>query len=335
MSRADGHGSRRGLALRSRRAGAIAGGARIAWTVATLVVVQTMVCGLAVLPVLALWGPLVVWTAGDPVAQVVAASFAVIPSYVLFALALMFGSAAATRVTGWRTRPGANLRLADLEWPLLDWVRYMVAIHIVRLFAGTLFRGTPIWSAYLRLNGARVGRRVYVNSLGVSDHNLLEFGDDVVIGGDVHLSGHTVEGGFVKTATVRLGDRVTIGLGSVIGIGVTVGSDVQIGALSLVPKHGDPRRGLHLRGGAGAAPRHRGRGTGCADTRLISSFNSLTPLAGTPCSTDSAWPRSRRNPAAPLSASPTAGGSGAPGPVDDTPITHRARSGRDLPGTVS
>ena len=239
MSQADGHDSlpRNGRAPRSRRARAIVGGARIAWTVATLVVVQTIVCGLAVLPVLALWGPLVAWTAGDPVAQVVTASFAVIPSYVLFAVALMFGSAAATRVTGWRTRPSANLRLADLDWPLLDWVRYMVAIHIVRLFAGTLFRGTPIWSAYLRLNGARVGRRVYVNSLGVSDHNLLEFGDDVVIGGDVHLSGHTVEGGFMKTAPVRLRDRVTVGLGSVIGIGVTVGSDVQIGALSLVPKH--------------------------------------------------------------------------------------------------
>ena len=54
------------------------------------------------------------------------------------------------------------MRLADLDWPLLNWVRYMVAIHIVRLFAGTLFRGKPIWSAYLGLNGARVGRRVYV-----------------------------------------------------------------------------------------------------------------------------------------------------------------------------
>ena len=192
---------------------------------------------LAVLPVLVLWGPLIAWAAGDPVAQVVAASFAVIPSYVLFAVALMFASAAATRVTGWRTRPDATMRLADVEWPLLDWVRYMVAIHVVRLFAGTLFRGTPVWSAYLRLNGARVGRRVYVNSLGVSDHNLLEFGDDVVIGGDVHLSGHTVEGGYVKTARVRLHDRVTVGLGTVVGIGVTVGSDVQIGALSLVPKH--------------------------------------------------------------------------------------------------
>ena len=222
---------------RARRSGAFAARARIAWAVATLVIVQSIVCGLAVLPVLGLWGPLFARTADDPAARVVAVSFAVIPSYVLFALALMFASAMATRVTGWRTRPDAAIRLADLDWPLLDWVRYMVAIHVVRLFAGTLFRGTPIWSAYLRLNGARVGRRVYVNTLGVSDHNLLEFGDDVVIGGDVHLSGHTVEGGFVKTARVRLGDRVTVGLGTAVGIGVTVGSDVQIGAMSLVPKN--------------------------------------------------------------------------------------------------
>ena len=226
-----------GRAPRSRRTRTIAGSARIVWTVATLVVVQSIVCGLAVLPVAAVWEPLIAWTAGDPIAQAVALSFAVVPSYALFAIVLMFGSAAATRVTGWRTQPNAHMRLADLDWPLLSWVRYMVAIHIVRLFAGTLFRGTPIWSAYLRLNGARVGRRVYVNSLAVSDHNLLEFGDDVVIGGDVHLSGHTVEGGFVKTAPVRLGNHVTVGLGSVIGIGVTIGSDVQVGALSLVPKH--------------------------------------------------------------------------------------------------
>ena len=224
-------------AARPRGVGTAAGSARFAWTVVTLVVVQGIVCGLAVLPVMAVWRPLFAWTAGDPVVRVVAASFAVVPSYALFAIALMFGSALATRVTGWRTRPNVDMRLADLDWPLLDWVRYMVAIHIVRLFAGNLFRGTPIWSAYLRLNGARVGRRVYVNSLAVSDHNLLDFGDDVVIGGDVHLSGHTVEHGFVKTAPVRLGDHASIGLGSLISIGVTIGPRVQIGALSLVPKH--------------------------------------------------------------------------------------------------
>jgi acetyltransferase-like isoleucine patch superfamily enzyme len=78
---------------------------------------------------------------------------------------------------------------------------------------------------------------VYINSLALSDYNLLNFGDDVVIGADVHISGHTVEGGMVKTGTVRLGHNVTIGVGSIVDIDVEVGSHCQIGALSLVPKH--------------------------------------------------------------------------------------------------
>ena len=119
----------------------------------------------------------------------------------------------------------------------MRWARYMVASHMVRVLAGGMFRGSPIWTAYLRLNGAKIGKGVYVNSLFVSDHNLLEFGDDVVIGSEVHLSGHTVEGGVVKTGRVRLGRQVTIGLGTVIDIGVTIGDSCQVGALSLVPKH--------------------------------------------------------------------------------------------------
>ena len=88
----------------------------------------------------------------------------------------------------------------------------------------------------MRLAGARLGQRVYVNSLAVSDYNLLECGDDVVIGGSAHVAGHTVEQGVVKTARVRLGDRVTIGIGSVIEIGVEIGPDAQVGAMSFVPK---------------------------------------------------------------------------------------------------
>ena len=143
----------------------------------------------------------------------------------------------ATKLMGWRTPARSEMRIADLDWPLLDWVRYMVAIHIVRFFAGTLFRGSPLWTAYLRLNGARLGRRVYINSLAISDHSQLVFGDDLVIGADVHISGHTVECGLVKTGPVCLGDRVTIGLGTVVNIDVEAGDDCQIGALSLVPKH--------------------------------------------------------------------------------------------------
>ena len=112
-----------------------------------------------------------------------------------------------------------------------------VAREQVRVLVGTFFRASPLWTLYMRWNGARIGRGVYINSLSISDHNMLEFGDGVVIGESVHLSGHTVEGGVVKTGQVRLGRFVTVGLGSMVGIGVDAGEKCQIGALSVVPKH--------------------------------------------------------------------------------------------------
>ena len=209
---------------------------RVGCTAAAILVVETAVCGLAALAPIAAWNMVDLQTV-TPSARIVLYSFLAVPSYVAFAVGLMIFSPLATWLTRARTRPDLALRLADCDWPVMAWVRYVVAIHIVRLFAGSLFRGSPMWTAYLRLNGARMGRRVYVNTLTISDHNLLEFGDDVVIGGDVHLSGHIIEGGVLKTAPVRLGRGVTVGLGSVIHIGVNAEADSQIGALSLVPKH--------------------------------------------------------------------------------------------------
>lgn len=209
---------------------------RLASTAIAILVVETFVCGVAMVPAAAMW-QIAGWIPPALVPWLVVRSVVLVPCYVVFALTLMVVSPLATWLTGARTTPNLELRIADMDWRLMRWARYMVAIHVVRVFAGTLFRGSPIWTAYLRLNGARVGRGVYVNTLFISDHNLLDFGDGVVIGSEVHISGHTVERGIVKTAPVTLGDHVTVGLGSVVEIGVTVGSDSQIGALSFVPKH--------------------------------------------------------------------------------------------------
>jgi acetyltransferase-like isoleucine patch superfamily enzyme len=217
---------------------------RIAWTVVTILVVQGFVCGAALLPVVLICSLVLDVTESSGVVRALVLSAIAVPSYALFALLLMVVSGVSARALNWRTPPNAQMRIADLEWPLLQWARSMVATHIVRFFAGALFRGSPLWTAYLRLAGARFGRRVYVNSLAVTDYNLLEFGDDVVIGDGVHLSGHTVEGGVVKTAPLRLGSHVTIGLASVVEIGVEVGDGCQVGALSFVPKY------ARLEGGA-------------------------------------------------------------------------------------
>lgn len=211
--------------------------ARIAWTLATLVLVEGVVCGLSVMPVLVMWSWVSALAGSNQIVRLAILSAAIAPSYMLFAVCLMIISPAAIRLTGWRTPDRAEMRIVEMEWPLLNWFRYLAAIHLVRLVAGTLFRGSPIWTAHVRLHGARLGRRVYINSLYLSDYNLLDFGDDVVVGAAAHISGHTVERGVVKTAPIQLAHNVTVGLGSVIEIGVSVGPDCEIGALSFVPKH--------------------------------------------------------------------------------------------------
>ena len=210
---------------------------RIGATAVSIVLLQTIVCGLAVLPAALLWAAVARWAAPTGGVWIGLASIGLVPSYAVFAVCLMVVSALATRIAGLRTPADVEMRIADAEWRLMRWVHYVAAIHVVRVLAGLLFRGSPVWTAYLRLNGARIGRHVYVNTLSISDHNLLELGDDVVIGADVHLSGHTVEAGVVKTARVRLGRGVTIGIGTTIGIDVDIGAGSQVGALSLVPKH--------------------------------------------------------------------------------------------------
>lgn len=214
------------------RAAAIA---RIVWVAVSAMTVESLVFAFSVLPAALFW-ELFDWSYPNDVAEIVVRSVAFLPTYLIFAFCLMVLSAWSTRMTGWRTPVDAEMAIAELGWPLLDWARYMTSVHVVRLFAGAVFRATPLWTFYLRLNGARLGRGVFVNSLAVNDHNLLEFEDYVVIGDDVHLSGHTVERGVVKTARVHLGRNVTIGLGSVVGIGVVAGDNAQVGALSLVPK---------------------------------------------------------------------------------------------------
>ena len=216
----------------------LAKSARVAWTVASIFAVESLVFGLSGLPAFLFWTWALSWaTPPWPLVRPLVLAVSLVPAYLVFATTLVVLSAASTRILGWRTSPGGHWRLADLEWGLLNWSRYMISTHVVRVLVGTFFRSSPLWTWYMKLNGAKIGSGVYINSLSISDHNLLEMGDGVVIGEGVHLSGHTVEGGVVKTGYVRLGRGVTVGLGSMVGIGVEAGDRCQIGALSVVPKN--------------------------------------------------------------------------------------------------
>jgi acetyltransferase-like isoleucine patch superfamily enzyme len=211
---------------------------RVIWTVFTIFVVESLVFGLSSLPAFLFWTWALSWaTPPWPLVRPLILAMSLVPAYLVFATTLVVLSALSMRVLGWRTAPDGAWRIADLDWALMNWSRYMISTHVVRILVGTFFRSSPLWTWYLKLNGAQIGRGVYVNSLSISDHNMLVMGDGVVIGESVHMSGHTVEGGIVKTGYVRLGRGVTVGLGSMVGIGVEAGDRCQIGALSVVPKN--------------------------------------------------------------------------------------------------
>ncbi|MEO0432736.1 MAG: acyl transferase [Cyanobacteria bacterium J06656_5] len=92
----------------------------------------------------------------------------------------------------------------------------------------TLLRLVPgLFSAWLRLWGAQVGKRVYwTPGLEIADRGLLFVGDDVVFGHQVGLSSHIIKPRrdnlmlYVKPITI--GDGSFIGAGSYLGPGATV-----------------------------------------------------------------------------------------------------------------
>ena len=168
------------------------------WTVVSIFVVETLVFGLSVLPAFTFWSWSMEWVPNPWILRPAVVAMSLVPAYLVFAFALIGLSALSTKVCGWRTAPNGAWKLRDLEWPLLDWSRYMISTHVVRVLVGTFFRASFMWTLYMRWNGARIGRGVHINSLSISDHNMLEFGDGVVIGENVHLSGHTVKAGWSR-----------------------------------------------------------------------------------------------------------------------------------------
>lgn len=210
---------------------------RVAVTIVWLLATETLVLGLAAWPVLVAWSHLLCAVDGSTPLQLLVLALAVLPSVGVVSVLVLGLSALAARLMRWRTPPHAAFDLRRREWPLLRWVCYASCTHVAAVLGGTWLRATPVWIWYLRANGAHVGHNVHVNSLKLSDHNLLTLCDGAVIGADVHLAGHTVERGMVITAPVYVGPGAVIGVESVVGIDVEIGAHAHVGALSFVPKH--------------------------------------------------------------------------------------------------
>jgi acetyltransferase-like isoleucine patch superfamily enzyme len=174
------------------------------------------------------------FTAAMPlVCQVAGTAFAISAGYFLYGLTIIFVIGLFRLITFAAEKEGVAPYFSIHGF---RWANYNSLILTVRFTFMDFFRLTPFNVLFYRLMGAKIGRGVQINTKVMADVCLLEIGDNSVIGGDVTLICHSIEGNKLIIMPVRIGKNVTIGLMSVILPGVTIGDGAIIAAGSVVPK---------------------------------------------------------------------------------------------------
>ncbi|WP_294306184.1 hypothetical protein [uncultured Sphingomonas sp.] len=124
-------------------------------------------------------------------------------------------------------------------WSTFVWRTELVTATYENLAVANLLeplRGTPWIGLYLRLMGAKVGKRCYIDTTDLTEHDLVTIGDDVALNDYAGLQTHLFEDRVMKVGAIKVGDRATIGSLAIVLYDAEVGADAQLGDLSVVMK---------------------------------------------------------------------------------------------------
>ncbi len=190
--------------------------------------------GLSCLPGVFLIWSFFGWSVQDPLwFRVVGVSLLIGAGFFLYGLTLILLVPLVRWIFCLKSPPGRH-SLYSLN--AIRWSAYNALILLVRFTFMNFLKPTPLLNFFYRRMGARIGRRVYINTSIVADCNLLEIGDHTVIGGEATVIAHSGEGEELIVEPVKIGRRVTIGLNAIVMPGVTIGDGAIIAANSVVPK---------------------------------------------------------------------------------------------------
>jgi len=115
----------------------------------------------------------------------------------------------------------------------VPYLRFWLVKTLIRADPLAFFRGSPVYSLYLRALGARIGGRVVILSPGVPVcTDILTIGDDTVIRRNCLFTGYRADGGIIRTGPVTIGRRALIGEHTLLDIGTGVGNGSQLGHTS-------------------------------------------------------------------------------------------------------
>ncbi|WP_222536485.1 Pls/PosA family non-ribosomal peptide synthetase [Pedobacter polysacchareus] len=97
-------------------------------------------------------------------------------------------------------------------------------------------KGTPFLPMVLSLFGVKFGKRVWLNTTDITEHDMVSIGDDTALNEDCGPQTHLFEDRVMKVGSVKIGARCSIGSRSIILYDSEIGDDVKLEPLSLVMK---------------------------------------------------------------------------------------------------
>jgi non-ribosomal peptide synthetase-like protein len=96
--------------------------------------------------------------------------------------------------------------------------------------------GTPLLGPLLRLFGARIGRRTFIDTTHLTEFDLVSIGDDAAIGAGASLQTHLFEDRVMKMSELTVEPGASVGARSVVLYDAVVAERCAVGSLSLVMK---------------------------------------------------------------------------------------------------
>ena len=147
----------------------------------------------------------------------------------------------------------ATLFVVALKWVLMGtyrpgeqplWSRFvwrtelLTALHenLADPILTHMLTRTPFVCAFFRLLGAKIGRRVFMNTTCLTEFDLVSIGDDVALNLDATAQTHLFEDRVMKMSRIEIGDRCTVGELSLVLYDTTMEPDSALGDLSLLMK---------------------------------------------------------------------------------------------------
>ena len=147
---------------------------------------------------------------------------------IALAVAFFFGWSALSIVGKW-VLVG---RWKTESFPLwgVRYYRFWVVMTLTRSAPVVLFKGSPLYSLYLTLLGARLGHNVVIECRSVPVcTDLIAIGDNTILRKDSTVLGYRAEAGYIHTGPVDIGRNCHVGEGSVLDIHTAMGNQSQLG----------------------------------------------------------------------------------------------------------